>query len=82
MLDFFTILTKGGLVLWWYQDQLVKNMAEDFTKRINELIHAAVLEGRANVQNGQMQLKYKLDNSFDVVFILGYQDAIKMDKFF
>ena len=52
MLDFFTILTKGGLVLWWYQDQLVQHLAEDFAKRINDLIHSAMLEGSPTFNQG------------------------------
>ena len=78
MLDFFTILTKGGLVLWWYQDQLVQHLAEDFAKRINDLIHSAMLEGSPTFNKDNMTLKYKLDNEFDLVFIVGYQTQIKI----
>lgn len=73
-----TILTKGGLVLWWYQDQMVQHLAEDFSKRINDLIHAAILEGTANFNKDNMTLKYRLDNQFDLVFVLGYQTTIKI----
>jgi len=78
MLDFFTILTKGGLVLWWYQDQIVHYMAEDFAQRINDLIHTAMLEGKANFSVDSMTLKYKLDNEFDLVFVVGYQTNLKI----
>ena len=78
MIDFVSILTKGGLVLWWYQDQLVNHLAADFASRINELIHSAIIEGKANFNKNNMTLKYTLDNEFDLIFVVGYQTTIKI----
>merc|ERR1711981_31998 len=84
MLDFFTILTKGGLVLWWFQDQYVQTVASDFAARINKLIHEAMLEGQNYYRDGDNALKYKLDNELDLVFVVGYNMMLKIsyaDKF-
>merc|ERR1711981_1452963 len=84
MLDFFTILTKGGLVLWWFQDQYVQTVASDFAARINKLIHEAMLEGQNYYRDGDNAIKYKLDNEFDLVFVVGYNLMLKIsyaDKF-
>ncbi|CAF2754714.1 unnamed protein product [Rotaria sp. Silwood2] len=84
MLDFFYILTKGGLVLW-----CVPSSATQFIKIINNAIDKAVLQGQGSAQKWVAPLSphhihYKLDNEFELVFILGYQKTLNIsyaDKF-
>ena len=46
MLDFFSILSKGGLVLWYFQADLLKL---DFQAAVNEMIKYALIDvGLAN----------------------------------
>ena len=86
MLDFFYILTKGGLVLW-----CVPSAATEFVQIINDAIDKAVLQvntsflmpisfcavhqGQGNTQKWVTPLSahfvhYKLDNEFELVFIV------------
>ncbi|CAF1143521.1 unnamed protein product [Adineta ricciae] len=84
MLDFFYILTKGGFVLW-----CVPSSATEFIKTINDAIDKAVLQGQGAGQKWVAQLTshhihYKLDNEFELVFVLGYQKTLNIsyaDKF-
>ncbi|CAF1398767.1 unnamed protein product [Adineta steineri] len=84
MLDFFYILTKGGLVLW-----CVPSSATEFIKIVNHAIDKAVLQGQGNIQKylaplSPHQIHYKLDNEYQLVFILGYQKTLNIsyaDKF-
>ncbi|CAF2029243.1 unnamed protein product [Rotaria magnacalcarata] len=84
MLDFFYILTKGGLVLW-----CVPSSATQFIKIVNNAIDKAVLQGQGSTQKwvtptSPHHIHYKLDNEFDLVFILGYQKTLNIsyaDKF-
>ena len=45
MLDFFTIFTKGGIVLWCFQ-----NTSAVFTSSINNLIRSVVLQVCKNMK--------------------------------
>ncbi|CAF1199613.1 unnamed protein product [Adineta steineri] len=84
MLDFFYILTKGGLVLW-----CIPSLATEFTTIVNHAIDKAVLQGQGNLQkwltpSSSHQIHYKLDNEYHLVFILGYQKTLNIsyaDKF-
>jgi len=81
MLDFFAIFTKGGIVLWCFQ-----NTAELFTSTINELIRNVILQDRVETEwnHNSLALQYKLDNEFDLIFVVAYQNIIKLsyiDKF-
>ncbi|CAM2706582.1 unnamed protein product [Rotaria socialis] len=84
MLDFFYILTKGGLVLW-----CVPSSATQFIKIVNNAIDKAVLQGQGSTQKwvtptSPHNIHYKLDNEFELVFILGYQKTLNIsyaDKF-
>ena len=40
MLDFFSIFTKGGLVLWYFQAECMKAELRDV---INKLLHFAII---------------------------------------
>jgi len=85
MLDFFSIFSKGGILLWCFKDSLLSATEwESFTPTINELIKSVLLQERAGKVNywekpgGQLALKYKLDNEFELVFVLGYQKMLAL----
>jgi len=77
MLDFFTIFSKGGLVLWNYSLMA----AGDFTSPVNELIKTVILQergGSGRFNHGQLAIQYKLDNEFELVFVVGYQNILNL----
>uniref|UniRef100_A0A1I8A4P7 SRP54 domain-containing protein n=1 Tax=Steinernema glaseri TaxID=37863 RepID=A0A1I8A4P7_9BILA len=82
MIDLFAIFSKGGIVLWCFNEG-----ANLFKNSVNELITEVILQGRGNVTSYNCQnqtIKYKLDNEFDLVFLIVYQSAIQLsygDKF-
>jgi len=85
MLDFFSIFSKGGILLWCFKDSMLSAADwETFTPTINELIRCVLLQERAGRTNywerpgGQLALKYKLDNEFELVFVLGYQKMLAL----
>lgn len=85
MLDFFSIFSKGGILLWCFKDSMLSAVEwEAFTPIINELIKSVLLQERAGKANywekpgGQLALKYKLDNEFELVFVLGYQKMLAL----
>jgi len=85
MLDFFSIFSKGGILLWCFKDTMLSAAEwESFTPTINELIKCVLLQERAGRANywekpgGQLALKYKLDNEFELVFVLGYQKMLAL----
>ncbi|GMT32603.1 hypothetical protein PFISCL1PPCAC_23900, partial [Pristionchus fissidentatus] len=74
--ELFTIFGKGGIVLWCFQEG-----AQFFTEGINNLIKDVVLQGRGDVtqfKHDDMTIKFKLDNEFDLVFIVVYQSIIQL----
>ncbi|KAJ8966140.1 hypothetical protein NQ314_003719 [Rhamnusium bicolor] len=82
MLDLFTIFSKGGIVLWCFQ-----STNQIFTSSVNALIRNVILQERTGVNtfdhNG-LSLQYKLDNEFDLVFVVAYQKILQLsyvDKF-
>ncbi|CAH1174253.1 unnamed protein product [Phaedon cochleariae] len=82
MLDLFTIFSKGGIVLWCFQ-----NTNQIFTPSVNALIRNVILQERTGVSsfdhNG-LALQYKLDNEFDLIFVVAYQKILQLsyvDKF-
>ncbi|XP_060083523.1 signal recognition particle receptor subunit alpha-like [Ylistrum balloti] len=82
MLDFFAIFSKGGLVLWYFQ-----GTSQLFTPSINSLIKTVLLQERSgnnSFTHDALTLKYKLDNEFEMVFVVGYQKILQLsyiDKF-
>lgn len=83
MLDFFTIFSKSGIVLWYFQDT-----TQLFTNSINELIKTVILQERglssSAWNHNTLSLQYKLDNEFELVFVVAYQNILKLtyiDKF-
>ncbi|XP_033758570.1 signal recognition particle receptor subunit alpha-like [Pecten maximus] len=82
MLDFFAIFSKGGIVLWYFQ-----GTSQLFTPSINSLIKTVILQERSgnnSFTHEALTLKYKLDNEFELVFVVGYQKILQLsyiDKF-
>nr|XP_022327645.1 signal recognition particle receptor subunit alpha-like [Crassostrea virginica] len=82
MLDFFSIFSKGGIVLWYFQ-----GTSQLFTPPINALIKSVILQertGNNSFTHDALTLKYKLDNEFELVFVVGYQKILQLsyiDKF-
>jgi signal recognition particle receptor subunit alpha len=82
MLDLFTIFSKSGIVLWYFQ-----GTADLLTNSVNELIKSVILQERgltSSWNHNTLSLQYKLDNEFELVFVVAYQNIIKLayiDKF-
>lgn len=82
MLDLFTIFSKGGIVLWCFQGTV-----EVFAPSVNALIRSILLQERSGsntFENNGLTLKYKLDNEFELVFVVAYQKILQLayiDKF-
>ncbi|KAK5643467.1 hypothetical protein RI129_007312 [Pyrocoelia pectoralis] len=82
MLDLFTIFSKGGIVLWCFQ-----STSQIFTPSINALIKTVILQERSgsnSFDSDGLTLQYKLDNEFDLVFVVAYQKILQLsyvDKF-
>ncbi|XP_030620680.1 signal recognition particle receptor subunit alpha [Chanos chanos] len=84
MLDFFAIFSKGGIVLWCFQGA---GVTESFAGPINALIRSVILQERSgnnSFTHNALNLKYKLDNEFELVFVVGFQKILTLtyvDKF-
>ncbi|KAK6172257.1 hypothetical protein SNE40_015958 [Patella caerulea] len=82
MLDFFSVFSKGGIVLWCFQ-----GTSQLFTPSVNALIKSVILQERSgsnSFTHEKLVLKYKLDNEFELVFVVAYQNIAKLsyvDKF-
>lgn len=82
MLDLFTIFSKSGIVLWCFQ-----GTTQLFTPSVNALIRTVILQERGgdnSFTHENLTLKYKLDNEFELVFVVAYQKVLQLsyvDKF-
>jgi len=79
----FSIFSKGGILLWCFKGAgLLPKEWEAFTPTINELIRSVLLQERAVKKNfwecGQLAVKYKMDNEFELVFVLAYQKMLPL----
>jgi len=82
-LDIFAIFSRGGIVLWFFQGNASLNPIPP----VNALIKSVILQERVhqdlfNYEN--LSLKFKLDNEFELVFVVGYQKILQLsyvDKF-
>mmetsp|Transcript_37765 Transcript_37765/g.89345 ORF Transcript_37765/g.89345 Transcript_37765/m.89345 type:complete len:591 (+) Transcript_37765:168-1940(+) len=75
MLDCFTVLHKGGTVLWR------KEMCALQGEPINDLIKTVLLEERSAetvYKKDQYQFKWALVNEFDLVFVMVYTSAVSL----
>ena len=83
MLDIFAIFSHGGIVLWFFQG----NSPINAIAPVNALIKTVILQERANQElfnYENLSLKFKLDNEFELVFVVGYQKILQLsyvDKF-
>jgi len=84
MLDFFTIFSKGGILLWCFKgaDLLPKDW-DAFTPAVNKFIKTVLLQEKsgnrtAQFESGSLALKYKLDNEFELVFIAAFQKMLPL----
>uniref|UniRef100_A0A2M3Z0M9 Putative signal recognition particle receptor alpha subunit n=1 Tax=Anopheles braziliensis TaxID=58242 RepID=A0A2M3Z0M9_9DIPT len=80
MLDLFTIFTKGGIVLWCF-----RSTQQFFAPPVNALIKSVILQERSGVYDHDgLSLQYKLDNEFELVFVVAFQKILQLayvDKF-
>ncbi|XP_041470716.1 signal recognition particle receptor subunit alpha-like [Lytechinus variegatus] len=82
MLDLFTIFSKGGIVLWCFQ-----GTCQAFGAPVNSLIKSVILQERGgsnSFSHGTLTLKCKLDNEFELIFVVAYQNILSLayiDKF-
>ncbi|XP_055620846.1 signal recognition particle receptor subunit alpha homolog [Toxorhynchites rutilus septentrionalis] len=80
MLDLFTIFTKGGIVLWCF-----RGTNQIFAPSVNALIRSVILQERSGVYDHDgLSLQYKLDNEFELVFVVAFQKILQLsyiDKF-
>uniref|UniRef100_U5EYE4 Putative signal recognition particle receptor alpha subunit n=1 Tax=Corethrella appendiculata TaxID=1370023 RepID=U5EYE4_9DIPT len=82
MLDLFTIFTKGGIVLWCF-----RGTNEIFAPSVNALIRSVILQERTGsnlFDHNGLSLQYKLDNEFELVFVIAFQKILQLsyiDKF-
>ncbi|XP_077467303.1 signal recognition particle receptor subunit alpha [Stigmatopora argus] len=78
MLDFFTIFSKGGIVLWCFQGT---GVTESFTGPVNALIRSVILQERSGnnlFTHEALNMKYKLDNEFELIFVVGFQKILTL----
>ncbi|KAG9482030.1 hypothetical protein GDO78_010977 [Eleutherodactylus coqui] len=76
MLDFFTIFSKGGIVLWCFQ-----GVPGSISDSVNALLRSVILQERGGnncYTHDSLTLKYKLDNQFELVFVVGYQKILTL----
>eukprot|EP00800_Vazella_pourtalesii_P006899 TRINITY_DN19084_c0_g1_i1.p1 TRINITY_DN19084_c0_g1~~TRINITY_DN19084_c0_g1_i1.p1 ORF type:complete len:616 (+),score=175.32 TRINITY_DN19084_c0_g1_i1:88-1935(+) len=77
MYDLFAIFTKGGILLWHYQQHATVSVV----RVVNELINQVLLLERfhlATFSLGQLLLEFKLDNKFQLIFVVAYQKIAKL----
>lgn len=76
MLDLFTIFTKGGIVLWYFQ-----GTALSLTPAVNALIKSVILQERGGMNafnHEALTMKFKMDNEFELILVAVYQKAIQL----
>lgn len=81
MLDFFVIFSKSGIIIFASVPQAVNSGLNS----INKLIRTVILEERTEqLVADNLALQYRLNNEFDLVFVVGYQKMLTLsyiDKF-
>lgn len=78
MLEFFVIFSKSGIVLFATVNQSLNQVISGLVK------HVFLEERTGHYQTDQLQLKYLLDNEFELVYVVGYQKLLQLsyvDKF-
>jgi len=84
MLDFFTIFSKGGILLFCFKGMgLDEKDWESFVRTVNSLNKTVFLQEKSDKKNvfesGSLALRYKLDNEFELVFVVGYQKMLPLN---
>jgi len=75
MIDLFTILTKGGVVLW------TKNFTTVTNNPIDSLIKDVLINERADSTSyikNEYELKWKFSNETNLIFVVVYQKIIQL----
>ncbi|CAD6191885.1 unnamed protein product [Caenorhabditis auriculariae] len=76
MIELFSIFSKGGIVLWSYQEG-----TQIFKDTINNFIKDVLMQERGNTMQFKDQnytMKFHLDNELDVVFLVVYQSIVQL----
>ncbi|CAH8492298.1 unnamed protein product [Schistosoma mattheei] len=82
MLDFFVIITKGGIRLWCFPGSI-----DIFRLSINTFLKSLILEenaGRSPFVCDSRAMKFYMDNEFNLLFVAAYQNVLQLnyvDKF-
>ncbi|CAL8096011.1 unnamed protein product [Calicophoron daubneyi] len=82
MLDFFVILTKGGVRLWCFP-----NSVDIFRVSINTFLKSLILKENAGLSpfvHDSRAIRMYMDNEFNLLFIAAYQSVLQLnyvDKF-
>merc|ERR1711971_820571 len=79
-----TIFSKGGILLFCFKGfDLDKKAWESFVHTVNSLNKTVFLQDKSDRKNvfeqGSLALKYKLDNEFELVFVVGYQKSLPLN---
>merc|ERR1711884_224281 len=79
----FSIFSKGGILLWCFRGiGLDEKDWAAFTPAVNAFIKTVLLQEKTDkkgvYENGSLALKYKLDNEFELVFVVGYQKMLPL----
>lgn len=78
MLEFFVIFSKSGIVLFATVNQSINQVVSGLVK------HVFLEERTGHYQTDQLQIKYHMDNEFELLFVVGYQKLLQIsyvDKF-
>ena len=85
MLDLFTIFTKGGIVLWYFQGTAlsltpaVNALVKTVLLQVSAVAHSCVMITMADLQerggmevfnHESLKLQFKLDNEFELIFVV------------
>ena len=83
MLDFVSIFTKGGILLWCYQGAgILEDELRMFRAKVNAFVNDVLLQEMTSknslYESGSLAIKYKLDNEFELVFVAAYQKVLPL----
>lgn len=77
MLDFFFILSKGGLVLWYFHAEALA--LDTIQAAINEFIKFSIIDKNKGIFHyNKMALEIEQDNEFDLIYVVGYQNFLQL----
>lgn len=83
MLDFFVIFSKSGIII--FATSVTEYPVNLVTNLVNRLIKNVILEERTDkFHHEQLALQYRLNNEFELVFVVGFQKFLTLtylDKF-